>query len=382
MKILHIGKYYPPFHGGMEAFLLALAQAQLSAGVAVQVLVHNHQSHTTDSSCDDGIEIIRTGRFGTLFFTPISPAFRSVLKRMIATFQPDILHLHMPNPSAFWVMTLACAKNIPWVVHWHADVVSSNLDWRVKLAYRFYRPMEQALLQRAQKIIVTSPPYLESSRPLQAWRNKCRVIPLGISSPPPSTTECSLENTWHRDSLRVLAVGRLTYYKGFEYLIRAAGQTSSIQINLVGEGEKLGELQRLIRTARLEDRVKLLGKQSDEALSRLFHSCDCLCLPSIERTEAFGMVLLEAARASKPAVVTDVAGSGMSWVVENRKTGLTVAAGDAEALTTALAYLATHREQCREMGKLARARFDTMFRIDAVEKQVSELYRDMLSSPY
>jgi rhamnosyl/mannosyltransferase len=382
MKILHIGKYYPPFHGGMEAFLHELAHTQSASGIVVDIMVHNYQSHTTITSKEEGIEITRAGSLGTLFFTPISPAFRSTLKQKITGFKPDIIHLHLPNPSAFWVMTLACAKRIPWVIHWHADVVSSELDWRVKLAYRFYRPMEQALLKRAQKIIVTSPPYLESSRPLQPWREKCRVIPLGISSPPPSASEFSLENTWHKDILRVLAVGRLTYYKGFEYLIRAARQTSSIQINLVGEGEKQGELLQLIRTAQLENRVKLLGKQSDGALSRLFRSCDCLCLPSIERTEAFGMVLLEAARVGKPAVVGDVAGSGMSWVVENGKTGLTVAPGDTEALTTALTYLATHREQCGEMGRLARERFDTMFRIEAVEKQVSELYRDILSSPH
>lgn len=382
MKILHIGKYYPPFHGGMEAFLHELAQTQLADGKEVRILAHNHRSAATSTCREDGIDVIRAGCLGTLFFTPVSPTFRAELKQQIATFVPDIIHLHLPNPSAFWVMTLAAAKAVPWVIHWHADVVSSNLDWRVKLAYRFYHPLEQALLKRSRKVIVTSPPYLESSRPLQAWREKCRVIALGISSQQPSSSESSPKNTWRNDVLRVLAVGRLTYYKGFEYLIRAAGQSSAIQINLVGEGEKREELLRLIRTEQLEDRVKLLGKLSDGALSRLLRSCDCLCLPSIERTEAFGMVLLEAARVGKPAVVGDVAGSGMSWVVQNGRTGMTVAPGDAEALATALNFLATHEETCREMGRLARERFDTMFHIEAVEKQVSELYIDILSSTH
>ncbi len=360
----------------METFLHELARAQVESGLDVRVLVHNHQGRTTTTDQGDDKEIIRVGSFGTLFFTPVSPAFRSRLKQQISQFQPDIVHLHMPNPSAFWVMTVAAAHGIPWVVHWHADVVSSALNWRVKLAYRFYRPMEQSLLKCARRIIVTSPPYLKSSQPLAPWQDKCRVIPLGMKDQPniPSSGE---KNTWNADALRVLAIGRLTYYKGFEYLIRAAGKVDAIQVNLVGDGEKYEELQRLIRSKGLEQKIKLLGKQSGDALSHLLQGCHCLCLPSIERTEAFGMVLLEAARAGKPAVVTDVPGSGMSWVVEEGKTGITVPTGNVEKLAAALQYLATHEAECAEMGKRARKRFDTMFRIETVEKQIFELYKDI-----
>ncbi len=353
-----------------------LGQAQAESGLDVRVLVHNHQSHATITDRDEAMEIFRVGSFGVLFFTPVSPAFRSRLKQQITQFQPDIVHLHMPNPSAFWVMTVAAARRIPWVVHWHADVVSSTLDWRVKLAYQFYRLMEQSLLKCARRVIVTSPPYLESSQPLTPWRDKCRVIPLGMKDQPdvPFSEE---ENTWNTNSLRVLAVGRLTYYKGFEYLIRAAGTVDAIQVNLVGEGEKHEELQRLIHSKGLEQKVKLLGKQPDNTLSQLLQGCHCLCLPSIERTEAFGMVLLEAARAGKPAVVTDVPGSGMSWVVESGITGIMVPTGNVAELATALQYLATHEAECVEMGKHARKRFDTMFRIETVEKQIFELYKDI-----
>ncbi len=376
MKILHIGKYYPPFHGGMETFLHELVQAQAESGLYVRVLVHNHRGSTTISETDNGVEIIRVGSFGTLFFTPVSPAFRSRLKQQISLFRPDVIHLHMPNPSAFWVMSVAAAHSIPWVAHWHADVVSSALDWRVKLAYRLYRPMERSLLKQSRQIIATSPPYLTSSLPLADWQDKCRIIPLGMRDQPeiPSRTE---ENAWNANVLRVLAVGRLTYYKGFEYLIHAAGRVDAIQVNLIGDGEIYTELQQLVHINGLEQKVKLLGKQSDEILSHLLQSCHCLCLPSIERTEAFGMVLLEAARAGKPAVVTEVAGSGMSWVVEDGKTGMTVPAGNATELAAALQYLATHEAECAEMGRRARKRFDTMFKIETIEKQVFELYKEI-----
>ncbi|WP_457666880.1 glycosyltransferase, partial [Thiolapillus sp.] len=380
MKVLHVGKYYPPFHGGMETFLQALAQEQSRAGHDIQVLVHNHCNRSTVTNHDQGIRITRVGSLGRVFFTPISPAFRSELKKSISGFLPDIIHLHLPNPSAFWVMTLAAASHIPWLVHWHSDVVSSELDWRVKLAYRFYRPMEQALLKRSRRVVVTSPPYLESSEPLSPWKEKCRVIPLGMAHQkvfPASRTS----TPWNLDALKVLAVGRLTYYKGFDYLIRALVPLENIQLVIVGNGERQGDLQCLVEENKLSEKVKLVGKQTDEQLFHWLETCDCLCLPSIERTEAFGMVLLEAAQAGKPAVVTSVEGSGMSWVVKNGTTGLVVPPADAAALAAALEHLDQHKTECKEMGIRAAKRFATMFRIEAIEKQVSDLYDDILSKP-
>lgn len=374
MKTLHIGKFYPPFHGGMENFLHDLVHAQVAAGLDVRVLVHHHQSHKTLIDQDGKVDIVRVGTLGSLFFTPISPAFRSALNSQLIKFQPDIMHLHMPNPSAFWVMTLASARKIPWVLHWHADVVSSDLEWRVKAAYQFYRPMEQALLKRASKVIVTSPSYLGSSEPLIKWRDKCEVIPLGMGDHRLASSDLAVADDWDEGRLRVLAIGRLTYYKGFEYLIRAAAELDSVQVNLVGSGEKQRELQQLIESLGLENRVTLLGKQPDGMLSGLLQSCDCLCLPSIERTEAFGMVLLEAAQFAKPAVVSNVPGSGMGWVVRDGETGLRVQPADVPALTDALRCMTDDKDMRKQMGRRARQRFDEMFKIEQVEQQVADLY--------
>jgi glycosyltransferase involved in cell wall biosynthesis len=377
MKVLHIGKFYPPFHGGMENFLQDLVQAQVAAGLDVRVLVHNHKSHKTLIGLDGRVEIVAAGTLGSVFFTPVSPAFRSVLKRQLAEFRPDIIHIHMPNPSAFWVMTLASAKQIPWLLHWHADVVSSDLDWRVKAAYRFYRPLEQALLKRSSKVIATSPPYLDSSSPLAKWRDKCEVIPLGMGDRRLASSNQLQAHDWDAAGLRVLAIGRLTYYKGFEHLVRAAASLDSVQINLVGSGEKQRELQQLIAAHGLADKVKLLGKQPDGIISRLLQSCDCLCLPSIERTEAFGMVLLEAASFARPAVVSDVPGSGMGWVVREGETGFKVPPADVPALAAALQRMKDATDMRIEMGLKARQRFDEMFRIEQIERQVYDLYGRM-----
>src|SRR5699024_5451513 len=107
-------------------------------------------------------------------------------------FKPDLLHLHLPNTSAFWAMAIPAARKIPWIVHWHADVVASRHDSKLALAYPLYRPFEQRFLKVASAIIATSPPYLESSSALAHWRDKCQVIPLGLDParlPEPSEVE-------------------------------------------------------------------------------------------------------------------------------------------------------------------------------------------------
>ena len=103
--------------------------------------------------------------------------------------------------------------------------------------------------------------------------------------------------------------------------------------------------------------------------------CDCLCLPSIERTEAFGMVLLEAMYSGKATVISDVEGSGMGWVVDDGVTGIKVAPADADALAAALKRLAADREDLAEMGQRGKEKFDQQFEINHAVEGLIEIYR-------
>ncbi len=105
--------------------------------------------------------IYRAPCYGRLLYAPISPTFPFWLARAIREFQPDLLHLHLPNTSAFWALLVPAARRLPWVIHWHADVVASTIDRRLALAYRLYRPFEQRLLAASRR---SSPP----RRPI--WR--------------------------------------------------------------------------------------------------------------------------------------------------------------------------------------------------------------------
>ena len=127
----------------MEVYLADLVEAQRTMGLEACALVHG------EPLADDPPWLQRVPVQANLVYAPIALGYRSALRRAIRRYQPDVLHLHMPNNSVFWALTLDVARDIPWVVHWHADVVVSRIRGALALAYRFYRPFEQLVLARA-----------------------------------------------------------------------------------------------------------------------------------------------------------------------------------------------------------------------------------------
>lgn len=397
-SVLHIGKYFPPFAGGMENFLADLLKASIDKGIRVSAIVHDHRrrlrSGTSQSqpagfaqeySPATGYEsaaIYRVPELGSLLYVPLSPQFPFWLRRAIRAERPDILHLHLPNTSAFWALCVPEARAIPWVVHWQSDVVSSDLDRRLRFAYPFYKPFEQAVLDRAEKVIVTSPPYLGGSDALRPWRVKCRIVPLGVdptrifkASPDDRSVA---EQYWSGADFRILSVGRLTYYKGHEHLISAMQQFTEGCAVIVGEGVRRTILENTISELGVHHRVVLAGSLPPQQLHALMETCDCMCLPSIERTEAFGMVLLEGMAHRKPSVVSDVYGSGVGWVIQHGRTGLLVPPADPSALAEAFRRLYADRASLSRMGRQGWERYQSMFRIERVSREILEVYKEIL----
>ena len=123
----------------MRDAMVALARR----GIASIALVHRHSLSfkTTDetfTASGHKFHVIRTGMWARLLFTPVSPAFPWHLQRIVKSAKPDILHLHMPNPSVFWALILPSARRLPWVVHWHSDVIANSQGRWMKLFYFLY----------------------------------------------------------------------------------------------------------------------------------------------------------------------------------------------------------------------------------------------------
>lgn len=338
MRILHLGKYYAPQRGGIERHLQDLCEWFAGQGHRVTALVHQTAGHWRSSSeTINDVKICRANCLAAPLYAPISPSFPLHLGRLIKHFNPDVLHLHLPNPSCFWALLSPNARTVPWVVHWHADVSPDMPDWRVRAAYRLYRPFEQAVLARASAIVVTSRAYLDASEALAPWKSKCSVVPLGIDEI--ASPQGSAPIWTQPERLRLLAVGRLSHYKGFAILLEALAQTRTASLILIGKGEESDRLRAQALRLGLEDRVSLVGELNDADLLAAYSAADVLVLPSLDRSEAFGLVLLEAMRARLAVIASDIPGSGTGHVVKNEINGLLVKPGDVDSLAEAISRI-------------------------------------------
>lgn len=383
MRVLHLGKYYPPALGGMETFLRDLATAQLAQGLDVRVLAHAEQPWRMGSrEVAEGVHVRRTAILGRLAFAPLAPGYPLALTGLLADFRPHVIHAHLPNTSAFALLALPVldgATRPALVLHWHSDVVTDGSRSLTGL-YPLYRVFEQSLLRRADAIVATSEPYLQASHALTAHRAKCRVISLGLDPlrlprPAPHEIAAARAQALGSGGFIVFAAGRLSHYKGFEVLVRAAGLLPEhARVVIAGHGPLRQSLLRLAGELRVADRVRLTGSLPAARLHALMAGCDCFCLPSVARAEAFGLVLAEAMHFGRPLVSSRLAGSGMGVLNVEGVTGLAFEPGDAAELASAVRRLMADADLRERLGQAGKERFDTHLHIGPVAAQITQLY--------
>jgi glycosyltransferase involved in cell wall biosynthesis len=383
MRILHIGKFFYPYQGGIENFLRDLASATSDEGLAVSILVHQERPfEPTRTDLVHGLEVTRAFSLGQTLYTPLAPSFPYQLWRAVESFKPDLLHLHLPNPSAFWVLFLRPRR--PFLIQWQADVVYSEGDRSLAFFYRFYRWFEKALLKRAGVIVASSREYFDESEPLQPFRARCRIVPLGLNPGRiyrPAVEEVTRFRNLFGGNPIVLSVGRFTHYKGFQILIEAACLVPQARFVMVGDGALREEMIRKVKSLGLAGRVFLVGHLSERELHTAMAACDVFCLPSVERSESFGLVLLEAMALSRPLITMRVKGSGVNWVNQHGRTGLVVEQADARHLAQAINALLGDAELCRAMGREGHERMYKLFHIRTVTKSILSLYSSLHAPP-
>ena len=389
MRVLHIGKFFPPHPGGIERCVADLCTGLARRDVEVAALVHAEPGGRGSTRRDaTGFDVTRAACHGQLLYAPISPSFPFLLRRILRSFRPDLLHLHVPNTSAFAALLVPAARRIPWILHWHADIPLDTRRLPLRAAYRLYQPLERALLRRASAIIATSAPYRDSSPALAPWLAKTQVIPLGIAARDGGDdADQSAAAPAHAEDavappLRLLTVGRLSYFKGIDVLLRAIADLRQFQLTIVGDGECRESLERLAGDLGIRERVHFAGRiDMDPGGARLlaarYRNADIFCLPSTDRAESFGLVLLEAMRARLPVVASAIRGSGVGFAVRDGTTGLLVPPGDAGALAQALRLLADDAGLRARLGAAGGQRFAEEFTLDRCVDRTLELYRSL-----
>jgi glycosyltransferase involved in cell wall biosynthesis len=361
MQILHVYKDYFPVLGGIENYIKTLAEAHSKAGHQVSVLVCHPQARTEILEMN-GVTVVKAGRIATVASMPLS--LRQPL--MLARTKADVIHVHSPYPlgeASAWGLR----PRTPLVITYQSDVV------RQKGWLRLYAPILRKVLKRADRILVTSPRYLETSDWLYPVKDRCTVVPLGVD-----TKRFDVADSPRSEPSELLFVGRLRYYKGLDTLLHAMTLLSpELCLRVVGSGPMLKQWRSLAVDLRIDDRVHFVGDVSDADLPGEYHRAALFVLPANARAEAFGMVLLEAMASGLPCVTTEV-GTGTSWVVQDGKTGRVVPPQDPSALAEALQELLSDSERLREMGVAARERAVTQFSQERLVARVMSVYQSLL----
>jgi len=366
MNILHIYKDYFPVLGGIENHIKVLAEAQTAAGHRVVVLVCNPgpRIHVEELN---GVKVIKAGRLVTVASMPISLSQPIALARL----RPAIAHIHSPYPLgevANWLLGRARAT----VITHHSDVVRQR-GW-----LRFYGPLLRRVLRAADRIIATSPRYIETSPWLRPVREKCVVVPLGVD-PARFNQPTNQPTNQQTNQPALLFAGRLRYYKGLDTLLRALPVLPGARLTVVGDGPMREEWERLTDTLGLGDRVTFTGEVPDDDLPGYYHIADIFVLPANARAEAFGTVLLEAMASGLPCITTEV-GTGTSWVVQDGVTGLVVPPRDPQALAEAIRSLLDDPRRRAAMGRAGRTRVEAAFTLERMVARVQAVYEEALSA--
>ncbi len=365
MRILELGKYYPPRRGGMETVLGGICRELVRRGHQVRVLV----SATGWSARREriaGVEVFRLGRWGQWRSLPLNPALPWAIRQQRRRFLPDLVHLHLPNPAMAAAWLLLGDPRVPLVVSYHSDIV------RQRWLGRVLEPLRQKVLERAEAIVVASRELVDQSRSLRPHRERCRVIPFGIETadpgPAPPDRDAMTSLPWPR---YYLFVGRMVYYKGLDILLRALAE-ETMPLVVVGDGPLRSRWEELTHRLGLSQRVRFLGEVAPAVLDSLYRGCHALVLPSTAASETFGLVQLEAMVRGRPVIAARASG-GVVSVQEEGVTGLLVSPGDVRALRGALRQLWEDPRRADRMGEAARQRVRERFDAAARGRELSEL---------
>ncbi len=315
------------------------------------------------------MKVIKAARVVEVASTPFSLAMAVEATEL----NPDVINLHMPFPPGD-IVAHTVRGQPPLVVTYHSDIV------RQRRLLQIYRPLLEATLAHARRIIVASRPYLDSSRFLRPHTAKCRIAPYAVDAARFATFDAGeiarLRRLWRGPVL--LSVGVLRYYKGLHILLAAMRELDATLV-VVGEGPEGPRLQALAAELNVADRVHFAGRVSDEDLPSYYQAADIFVLPSHLRAEAFGIVLLEAMAAGLPLVTTEL-GTGTSAVNHHGHTGFVVPPDDPHALARALKVLLADQHLREHLGQHGRQRVLQEYTAPLMVERTMAVYREALAA--
>lgn len=369
-RLVHSYKdYFPPVIGGMEQHMAAVC-AHFADTYDVTALVCSRSLRGQERR-DGQVRVIETPSLGRLRSAPLPLGYGRRLREL----RPDLIHFHMPNPTCEFA-ALRARPTGRVVATYQSDIV------RQRVLNKLYAPFQRRFLDWCDVVIATTPHYIDTSPVLQRVRHKIRLIPNGIDTcwfaelPAEDAPAVEAARARYGDAF-LLFVGRLRYYKGLPVLLDALPDISDAQLVIAGTGTEEQALRAQTARLGLDTRVHFLGDVAARDLRVLYHACGVFVLPAIARSEAYGLVQLEAHSAGTPVISTALR-TGVDYVNAHEVSGLIVPPGDARALGAAVRRLLDDAEYRAELGAAAQARAHREFNERVMFERLAALYRELL----
>lgn len=372
MRVAHVAPVFPPYRGGMGTVAFHQARALAAAGAAVTVFTPRAAA---PRAVPDGVELVEVP---ALLARGNAASLPQLLWR---TAGYDVTHLHYPF---FGTAELLAARRTVGgprlVLQYQMDVV--GVHWKARLFHWHRRTLLPFVLHAADAILVTSHDYAASSflaPRLTALERKLVAIPGGVDLThfTPAGNRAELRARLGLSEMPTVfflaRLDRAHYFKGLHVLIEALAQIPEAALVVGGDGEWRGDYEAMAR-ARLGARARFVGDVPDALLPGYYRAADVLALPSIDRTEAFGLVLLEALACGTPVVASRL--PGVRTLVDDGRTGYLATPGDPIDLAARLAQcLREHATLSPQAVAFVRERFGW----DAIAAQLLGLYQRLLA---
>lgn len=368
MRVLHVLKtFFPDTYGGIEQMVHTLASHARESGVESRVLVLTPGDARTDIA-PEGYEIIRYRRDLYIASTGISLSFLRGFRQEAAW--ADILHMHFPWPFADLAYMLSGVRK-PSLLSYHSDVVS-----QVTLN-KLYAPLRDRFIARMQLVVAASPGIMQSSPVLRPLGDRVRLITYGIEHFPQIHADDPSVRQWQAKFGQrfFLFLGALRYYKGLHVLLDALKGRDYPTV-IVGRGS---EEQALVAQARALGLTNLhfVPEVTNTEKRSIMRAAYGFVLPSHLQSEAFGIVLTEAAQQGTPMITCEI-GTGTSYVNVDGVTGIVVPPSDSVSLGQALDTFWNNPAKVARWGEASLARYDAHFRAEMMTSKYLEVYRELI----
>jgi glycosyltransferase involved in cell wall biosynthesis len=349
MRILIALTYYRPHVSGLSIYTERLARGLARHGHTVTVLTSRFHPNLPARERRDGVDVIRVPvatKVSKGAIMPLFPLYAASLVR-----RHDVVNIHMPQFEAALLALLGRVYGKGVVLTYHCDLkLPTGLFNR--LVQWSLGPLNHLAARLAHRVVATTEDYAQHSSFLRQYAHKLTAILPLIDIPPANPTVTQrLAERWHFNGRPQIGfAARFAAEKGVEYLLQALPAVldevpdarvafTGAYKDTVGEEEYLASLAPLLQ--RYAERLTFMELLSDEEMASFFSLCDVLAVTSLNSTEAFGMVQVEAMLEGTPVVASDL--PGVREAVRRTGMGEIVPPRDAAALAAALVRVLQHR---------------------------------------